>query len=199
MTSKQNEDVSLYSQPESALSHPVNVTRLPSKGLTIKLEPDDDTRAKLATQCDVLSISEFFAQLNVKSWHKDGVRVSGPLSATLIQSCILTLEPVPESISTQIDAVFVPSSSKLAKPKINAETQELIIEAEGDDVPELFELPSLDVGAVAAEFFALELNPYPKAPDADETAASVMVQDDETSDDAKENPFASLAKIRDKL
>ncbi|MEM8540812.1 MAG: DUF177 domain-containing protein [Pseudomonadota bacterium] len=197
MTSSQNENVGPYSLPEGALSYPVDVRRLPAKGLTIKLEPDDDIRAKLAAQCDVLSISAFFAQLNVMSWHKDGIRVTGPLNATLVQSCIITLEPVPESISTQIDAVFVPSTSKLAKPKINAETREVIVEAEGDDVPELFELPFLDVGAVAAEFFALELNPYPKAPDADETAASILAEDEEAAGDVKENTFASLAKIRD--
>lgn len=182
-----------------ALSHLVNVTRMPSKGLNIKLEPDDGVCAELATQCDVLSISEFSAQLNVKSWHKDGVRVSGQLNATLTQSCIITLEPVPAQIDAQIDAVFVPSTSKLAKPKINAETRELIVEAEGDDVPELFELPNLDVGAVAAEFFALELNPYPKSPNADEIAAALAEQDEKTKSDAAENPFAALTKIRDKL
>ena len=199
MTRNQNDDEGLFTPLEGALTHLVNVTRLPSKGLNIKLEPDDDGLEKLAAQCGVLSILEFSAQLNVKSWHKDGVRVSGPLRASLIQPCIVTLEPVPEQIDAQIDAVFVPSTSKLAKPKINAETRELIVEAEGDDVPELFELPNLDVGAVAAEFFALELNPYPKSPVADEQSAQAGVQDDESQHDVKENPFAALAKIRDKL
>lgn len=199
MTANQNEERGLQSLQLGALTHPVNVTRLPTKGLNVKIEPDEEIRAKLAAQCNVLSISEFSAQLNVKSWHKDGVRVSGSLNASLIQSCIITLDPVAEHINAQIDAVFVPTSSKLAKPRINAETRELIIEAEGDDVPELFELPNLDVGAVVAEFFALELNPYPKSPDADVSNAALDPQDDNAQPDVKENPFAALAKIRDKL
>ena len=197
--SNQNEEAGSYSLQESALAHPVNVTRLPSKGLNIKLEPDQDVRTKLAAQCNVLSISEFSALLNVKPWHKDGVRVSGPLRATLVQSCIVTLEPVSDQIDTLIDAVFVPNTSKLAKPHIDAETRELIVEAEGDDVPELFELPNLDVGAVAVEFFALELNPYPKSPNAGETDATLAEQGENIEHDVKENPFAALAKIRDKL
>lgn len=199
MTIDEDNGMVLPTPPQGALSHNVDVTRLPSKGLNVVLEPDEEARNNLAAQCDVVSISEFSAQLNVKSWHKDGVRVSGSLNAALVQSCIITLEPVPEQINTQIDAVFVPSTSKLAKPNINAETRELIVEAEGDDVPELFELPNLDVGAVAAEFFALELDPYPKSPNAEESAGTVAQDDAESESDAAENPFAALAKIRDKL
>lgn len=199
MTSNQQKAAGPFSLQQGALTYPVNVTRLPAKGLHAKIVPDEDIREKLAAQCNILSISEFAAQLTIKSWHKDGVRVSGSLKASLTQSCIITLEPVPEQIEAQIDAVFVPINSKLAKPNINAETRELIVEAEGEDVPELFELPNLDVGAVAAEFFALELNPYPKSPNADETADTPAQQEEKNENDVRENPFAALAKIRDKL
>ncbi len=199
MIGRQDTEEASQSEADGALSHRIDATKLPAKGLQIVLNPDDEIRGQIADQMRLLSLKQFEAQLRVKPWHKDGVRVTGSLNAQLEQSCVVTLEPVPETIDAEIDAVFVPEDSKLAKPKISAETQELIIEADGDDAPEVFELPSLDVGKVALEFLALELNSYPRSTQADEVSSTLSEEGDFAEDDSEENPFAALAQIRDKL
>ncbi|WP_081773895.1 DUF177 domain-containing protein [Ahrensia sp. 13_GOM-1096m] len=183
----------------SPISQKINVLKLPAKGLNVKIEPDADVLAALAKSMGVLSISSLSAKLNIKRWHKDGVRVSGPLKAQLYQECVITLEPVEETVNEEINAVFVPETSKLAKPAVTGEANELLIDAEGDDVPEVFQSPFLDVGDIAAEFFALEINPYPRIDGAEEEAQKFAEESASDKADAKENPFAALAALKDKL
>ena len=197
MSSKQKPQEGAQSETDEALSHPVDTSRLPAKGLQVVLKPDEQIRAQIAEQLQLVSLTQFASELKIKSWHKDGVRVTGSIKAQLEQTCVVTLEPVSETIDAEFDAVFVPEMSKLAKPNISAETQELIIEAEGDDAPEVFDPPTLDIGKVALEFFALELNPYPRSAQADHAAAAPVDENDKAGD--KENPFAALSQIRDKL
>jgi uncharacterized metal-binding protein YceD (DUF177 family) len=193
-----NEELSAR-EAASPISQKINVLKLPAKGLNVKIEPDADALAALAEAMDVLSISAFSAKLNIKRWHKDGVRVSGPLSAVLHQQCVITLKPVEEVINEEINAVFVPETSKLAKPDVSGEANELLIDPEGDDVPEVFQSPFLDVGEITAEFFALEINPYPRIDGAEEEAKKFAEDSNPDGDDAKENPFAALAALKDKL
>lgn len=196
---KKTEEIEPGADVPSPISQKINVLKLPAKGLNVKIEPDEKALAALAQHMDVLSISSFSANLNIKRWHKDGVRVSGPLTAKLHQACVITLEPVEETVSEEINAVFVPETSKLAKPDVSGEANELLIDAEGDDVPEVFQSPFLDVGAIAAEFFALEINPYPRIDGAEEEAQKFAETSSSGESDAKENPFASLAALKDKL
>ena len=187
------------SAADELLSHPVDTSKLPAKGLQIMLDPDEQTNTQIADHLQLVSLSKFIAELRIKSWHKDGVRVVGTIRGQLEQACVVTLEPVSDTIDAEFDAVFVPETSKLAKPNISAETQELIIEAEGDDAPEVFEPPMLDVGKVVLEFFALELNPYPRSAKADQATAALEDESEKSGDAEVENPFAALAQIRDKL
>lgn len=70
---------------------------------------------------------------------------------------------------------------------------DLIIDAEGPDLPEPFEPPMLDIGAVAEEFFALALDPYPRAPGVAPPSEKAVEPAEE-----RENPFAALKALRQK-
>lgn len=180
----------------SPLSAPINVMTLPTKGRTTVLQPKPDVLAALADELGVETVNELDAKITVKRWQRDGIRLTGPLMADLVQACVVTLEPVPERIETQIDAVFVPDTSKLAKPKVGGDAQELIIDAEGPDAPEVFEPPELDVGAVVHEFLALSLDPYPRAPDAPEQVLAKTADADADEQDDAPHPFAALAQLK---
>lgn len=188
---------------QTALSHPINVLTLSPKGLTVKINATPEQRSQLAPQIAIQSVEMLEAVLLVKKWHKDGVRVSGPLKAKVVQECVVTLEPVEEIIDSEINAVFIPSTSKLAKPATTGEAGEVLIDPEGDDLPELFEPPFLDIGDIVSEFLVLALDPYPKAPGTDDLKSQSGIKSEEevanNEDDSAVNPFAALAKIRDKL
>jgi len=145
----------------SPVSFPVNVARLSRSGLPVWLEADDRQRAALAGEHGLLGVDKFRADLTLQPWKADGVRVHGHVRATIVQACIVSLEPVVAEIDEAVDAVFVPEGSKLALPNW-IERGEMVLDAEGPDAPETFSGDTIDVGAVAEEFFALAIDPYPR-------------------------------------
>lgn len=178
------------------ISHPVNVLTLPTRGLELDIKPDADALAALAKLNGLVRIEDFAVSVALKRWHKDGIRVTGNIQASLVQSCGVTLVDVPQHLDTQIDAVFLPDTSKLARRIENGQADEILIDPEGDDAPDLFEPPWLDIGDVVQEFFALAIDPFPRAPDA---PAANHIEDDGADDNRKANPFATLASLKDKL
>jgi hypothetical protein len=147
----------------SPVSYPVNVARLPRSGLPVWLEADEEQRAALAAEHDLLGVESFRRDLLLPPWKGDGVKVSGRVAAAITQACVVTLEPVAARIDEAADMVFVPEGSKLAVPGW-IERGEMVLDAEGPDAPETFSGDSVDVGALAEEFFALAIDPYPRKP-----------------------------------
>lgn len=170
-------------EPESPLSFAVDVRRLPARGFPVPIDADAEARAALADAHGLQSVDEFRADLLVERWGRDGVKVTGALHARIVQSCVVTLEPVPAELKSAVEAVFVPEGSRLAVPTHG----EILVDPEGPDAPETFSGDSIDVGALAEEFFELAIDPYPRAPGA---ALADTGEGEKTS-----NPFAALANL----
>ncbi|MGB7433560.1 MAG: DUF177 domain-containing protein, partial [Ahrensia sp.] len=148
-------------QPETTnpISHPVNVLTLPTRGLDIELKPEADALARLAQINGLVRIDDFAATISLKRWHKDGIRATGDIQAAVVQMCGVTLVEVSQYLETEIEAIFLPDTSKLARRIQDGQADEILIDPEGDDAPDLFELPWLDVGDIVQEFFALAIDP----------------------------------------
>jgi hypothetical protein len=157
--------------PASPVSFPVNVARLSRSGLPVWLDADGEQRAALAAAHQLLSVETFRFDLTVEPWKGDGVRVAGRVKAAITQACIISLEPVVSEIDEAVDTVFVPEGSKLAVPGW-IERGEMVLDAEGPDAPETFSGDFIDAGAVAEEFFALAIDPYPRKEGASLESAS---------------------------
>ncbi len=177
----------------SPISHVINVATLPERGRTETLAPDASQREALAAAHDLEAVPAFSAELTVRRWQRDGVRVAGPIVADIVQTCVVSLEPLPARVTVPVDAVFVPEQSRLARHRSEGEAQDIVIDPDGPDAPETFVPPDLDLGAIAEEFFALALDPYPRAADAEPLPTPA-------SDDGErpESPFAALAALRDR-
>lgn len=145
---------------QSPVSDRLQVKHLPQKGVTVTLEADDAQRAALARAHDLVSVERFFATLAVRPWRGEGVRVSGKVEADVTQLCVVTMEPIPAQIDEDVEALFVPEGSRLSRA--DHEGGEIVLEPEGGDVPEPFAGDRVDVGALAEEFFALGIDPYPR-------------------------------------
>lgn len=143
---------------DGTMSFPVSVQRLPPKGLNVKIEANAREREALRDFHELEDVRSFRADLQVIPWKKDGVRIRGVVKAEIVQSCIVTLEPIDAKIDTEIDAIFVPENSRLARLPLD-ENGELIISAEGPDIPETFSGDTLDAGAIAEEFLNLRSIP----------------------------------------
>lgn len=151
------------------------------KGLTRTLEPDAATRAKIAKSLDLASLDAFVAELTVKPADNAGYRLSGRVTASAVQTCGITLEPLPVEIDQQF-------SVDLAEEVETPEDDEIEVSID-DDAPDLIEDGRIDLGQYAVEQLALNLDPFPRKPGAE------FVQPEEP---AEISPFAVLKQFKPK-
>lgn len=173
----------------SPLTYPVNVARLPARGMPLRIVADETQRGELAETHGLLSVERLEAELLVSTWKSRGIRVTGRVRADVSQSCIVTLEPVAARIDEQITAVFAPEGSRLLRPDMD-EGGEILLDAEGPDGPEPFVGNEIDVGALVEEFFALGIDPYPRK-------AGATLDEAKTDDDQPSGPLQDqLSQLR---
>ncbi|HMQ58654.1 MAG TPA: DUF177 domain-containing protein [Rhizobiaceae bacterium] len=173
-----------------AISFPVNVTRMPEGGRVVRIAAGPRELRALAQGHGLAEVGSFEAELKVARWKSTGVRVAGRVVADVVQSCVVTLEPVEAHVDAPVDAIFVPPTSRLARPDRDGDAA-ILIDPDGPDLPEVLESDELDLGAVAEEFFELALDPFPRSPGADLPAPEGGNEVDE-----KVTPFAKLAQLR---
>jgi len=145
----------------SPVSWLANVAHLPQKGMPLTIEADEAQRAALADEHGLVSVEGWKADLLVAPWKRNGVRVSGTVVADITQECVVTLEPLKSHISEEVSAIYFPEGSKLGRLGFHG-PGEVHLDAEGPDSPETFAGDTIDVGALAEEFFALAIDPYPR-------------------------------------
>jgi Large ribosomal RNA subunit accumulation protein YceD len=177
----------------SPVSFVANVARLPQKGMPVVVEADAKQRARLAEVHGLVSVERYRADLLVAPWKRRGVKVTGTVEADIVQECVVTLDRLETGISEEVFAVFLPEDSKLGRRGFHG-GGEILLDADGPDSPETFSGDTIDVGALAEEFFELAIDPYPRKP-----GVSLQVTGDATESDEKSNPLREkLARLRQK-
>jgi hypothetical protein len=165
------------------LSRIVRIDTLPSDGQTFEIEASPDERAALAKAYKLPSVESLRATLTVKRASRGGARVTGAVHGELNQTCIVSLEPFPATVEEEVDVRFAPPVEE--KPARRAPDEPLTVSMDEDE-PDLLIDGRIDLGALAAEFFALGLDPYPRKP-----GAAFDLPDDVKSENS---PFSVLRK-----
>jgi uncharacterized metal-binding protein YceD (DUF177 family) len=178
--------------PKSApFSYKVKVGHVSHNPIEVHIEADDRECKALAALWEVVSVDALSADLKLRRWKKDGVKVFGELRGRVTQSCVVTLEPVESDFAEEIDQIFVPEGSALARMPANDEG-ELIVDPDGPDLPETFSGDAIDVGALVAELATMGLDPYPRKPGA---AFSDRIEST-AAEDKRPSPFAVLKSMK---
>jgi hypothetical protein len=162
---------------------PVRLDEVPETGLHLDLVADEPVRVGLATLAAVAGIPRAEATLDVVR-HGNGLRATGRVSATIEQICVVTLDSIEKEVNETIDVIFAPQSA----PQDDTGFSEEAI-SETDDPPDLLADGTADLGALAAEFLLLGIDPYPRKP-----GAAFMPP---VGPDAAPGPFSTLARLRD--
>ncbi len=163
---------------------PVRLEDVPETGLHLDLAADAQVRAGLAALSGVTDIPRLEAVLDVVR-HGNGLRVTGRVSATVGQTCVVTLEPLQNELDEQMDVTFALAANDFAAAELEAEdlTEDALREP-----PEMLSNGTADVGAIAAEFLLLGIDPYPRKPGAEFKPPA--------DQGATVSPFAALAKLK---
>lgn len=166
----------------------VNVRTLPRSGREERYEADETARAALAAANGLEEVRAFRADAKLMPWKKGGVQVKGRVRADVVQPCAATGEPLAASVDEEVDMLFVPAGSPLAKPRTDPDG-ELVFDPLGEDLPEPFEGDSIDLAALWCEFFTLGLDPNLRT----EGATFESVEEDAQKEPS---PFAVLASLK---
>lgn len=138
----------------------------------------------LAVRYSLLSLDALSAQLTIRNDIGGEIVVEGRLQAELVQACVVTLEPVSDTLDATFDQRY---TQRPADPE-----DDLEIGPDDIEPPEPVLGDSIDLGELVAQYLFLSINPYPRAPEADAQSAEIASK---TPDDG---PFAALAQLRDR-
>jgi uncharacterized metal-binding protein YceD (DUF177 family) len=165
----------------------VRLEDIPETGERFDLEADAGVRAAVAKVAGLRDLPRLQARFDVTRRGAGGLHVSGSVSATVGQTCVVTLEPLDNEIEESIDLAFMPQQA--AAPSGPEEDDH---EPQPQDVklndPEPLIGGTVDLGALATEFLILGLDPYPRKPGA--------VFESPLEDKPDPGPFAALAKLK---
>ena len=146
-------------------------------GVERRLEADAATRGRVMKALDLQGLDALSAEVSLKPSGR-GWMLSGRVRAEALQTCGLTLEPLPADIDESF-AIDLVEADPRAPVEVDVDPEE--------DGPDVIEDGVIDLGVYAVEQLALALDPFPRKPGA------VFEQPEEP---AEESPFAVLKQFK---
>ncbi len=143
-------------------------------------------RETLAQALDVLSCDDVKASYKVCALGHSRYRVSGDVSARLMQQCVVTLEPVAQDLDVSFDVEFRPAE---ALPVTTDAEVDVLTAAEIEPIDHGL----IDAGRIIFETLPAGLDPYPRKPN-----AGFAWENENDAEPATTGPFAGLSKLKDK-
>lgn len=167
-------------------SRHVRVDQIPAAGITLELSAKPAELAALAERFGLQSIDALRATVILKAIAGGAlVRVDGKFFAQVVQTCVVTLDPVPALVEEAFSLTF--GAAEPDEPGIEIE-----LSLEEEDPPDPIVDGMIDVGEAVAEHVALALNPFPRKP-----GTAFESNDPEPVEEEKRpSPFAVLAQLR---
>jgi uncharacterized metal-binding protein YceD (DUF177 family) len=164
--------------PYSELSRPMDLEQTLHGHAPYTFHTTQEECAALARRFGIRAVEGVQVSLSVKAdaTYSGGYFLEGTLHANVIQSCVVTLRGVPEVIETSFTVRILPPRFEAELSEEQLETDDIEFSADGH----------VDVGEIAAQYLALSLNPYPRAPLAGEPLETLA---------SKQSPFAMLKKL----
>jgi uncharacterized metal-binding protein YceD (DUF177 family) len=152
----------------------------------VSIEADAGELAALASRFGLISLNDLSATAQLAR-EGDVITASGSLQADAVQACVASGEPVPAHIAESFALRFVPPAGQAA--------EEEEIELEESELDLLtYDGGAIDLGEAVAQTLALALDPFPRAPDADDALREAGVVSEQDM-----SPFSALKALKDKL
>ena len=172
-------------KPKPEFSRPVRADTLSTSPRQLSIGADEAERAALADRFGLLGIERLSAEASIQR-NGEEIAAEGSLSATVTQSCVASGAPVPAQVDEPFKIIFRPH------PQHVRDDEEIEL-SEGELDVVFYDGGAIDLGEAVAETLSLALDPYPRAPDAEETLKSVGVKSEEEA--APAGPLAGLKDL----
>jgi uncharacterized metal-binding protein YceD (DUF177 family) len=166
----------------AAFSWIVPLTDLPPAGREIMRTLSEEECSLLANHAGIEAVTRCSATGQVKHWAQ-GIEADVTFTADVVQTCVVTLEPVPEHLEGAFARRYLPGLHEDERGEIELSLDE-------EEPPEPLSGDAIDLAPALAEELILALNPYPRAP-----GAAVPEQ---ARDAGGASPFAVLERLKPK-
>lgn len=168
-------------------ARPVRVESIPKEGLEQMIEASQAERVALAKLNGLPAIGRLTAEFALRRAGRGIIQVRGKVHAEVTQTCVVSLEPFDVTLDEPVDVRFAAptgeSASRRGPPLTAAEAESFAL---GDEEPpDAIVDGKIDLGALAAEFMILGLDPYPRKPGVEFAPPSEK--------EGPDTPFASLS------
>jgi hypothetical protein len=130
---------------------------VPEDGLHLEIVADEAVRGALARTAGVRDVARLAATFDITRTGRDGLHVTGEVTAIVTQNCVVTLEPIEKNLLEPIDLTFVPEPVRASLTVAQGS-----ILGDESEPPDLLEGGAVDLGAIATEYFLLGIDPYPR-------------------------------------
>lgn len=161
----------------------VSLAEVSRGAVTRVLEADEAARKRIARLLNLDMLDDLEAMITLAPW-LDGAEIDGRWTATLEQTCGVTLERFGRELEGAFLVRVLPAGSRNA-PRDAA--QEIAVDPEADDPPDVLEGEDVDVAAYVVEHLAMEIDPFPRKPG---------VAWDPPPPEEPESPFAVLKGLK---
>jgi uncharacterized metal-binding protein YceD (DUF177 family) len=169
------------------LSRPVHLSEIGEDGLDLTIEASPAEREALAASLALQMVKSLSAKVRLKPTGRTGVLAEGHVHADIVQTCVVSLVPVDQTIEEDFALRFDRDAEATVPDKPGVEVHLNPAELEP---PEPLRGTTLDLGPVVTEQFVLAIDPYPRAP-----GAELPPEASDSGDDRSDSPFAALAGL----
>ncbi len=189
----------MNARPIPEFSRPLRVADL-GEGTTVRrIEADAGERSALAERFGLVALDGLSATVFLDTQPGHGVvRVHGELSAEVVQTCIVTLEPLSTRLHAAFERLYGPEEDGLeASTSVHDAPEHAVIAPDAEEPQQPFVDGAIDIGEAVAEQLAIELDPFPRTP------GVVFQEFSSESDDSREageerRPLAALKDLMGK-
>lgn len=148
------------------------------------IEANAGEREALARRFGLERLDGLAAKVSLKRTGDRRIAVDGSFLADLTQTCVVSLDPIPERIEENFSLLYAPEEGTGA--------EDLDFTLDDSDWPEPLLDGKIDIGEAVAQQLALALEPYPRA-----LGAMHENQDSEgPAGESAARPFAALAGLK---
>ena len=158
------------------MSRPLRPVAVGPEGRHERLEATPGERAALLERLGLLGLDSLTAEIDLSPAPGGAIRARGSLRAAVVQECVVTLNPVPQTVEAPINWRLLPPGEP-PSDELDEGPDEIETETDG----------AYDLGEALVQDLALSLDPYPRAPGAELPSEAT---------DRKPSPFDALRALR---
>ena len=163
----------------SEFSRFVPLSRVGPEPFRQEIAATDAERAALAQRFNLAAIDSLTATVELARRGKELVLLQAAFDAAFVQECVVTLDPVPGTVSERFSLLYGPPEAEESAPGID---EDVAFEPLNADL--------IDIGEAVAQEFSLALPAFPHSAEASVEA--------EQPARAEESPFAALSRLAER-